>query len=434
MLQVLISLSFVLSSFGLDQAFVRDYYEHKEKGPLFKAAFLPGFIFLLLMLIGVEFLSFDKIQEYTSLEQRGMLWMASACMLTNFFNTFLSHSLRMDEKGWEYSLSLLVPKVVFLLSIMLAVSLQSVPDFHFLLNVQLLALVCAMTLMLVSCKDILVSSIKSHFSVELFKELFKFGFPLVFGSVAYWGLTTFDRIALSLWSDLAELGVYSVGVSFAAIGIIFQSIFSTVWSPIVYKWAVVGLDASKIDSVVEHVTAFIVLVFCSVGLLSFLITYLLPGQYFQVQFIVGSCLGFPLLYTLSETTVIGVHIKKKTSIAIIAPMLAFPTNLLLAYLLIPVYGAAGAAVSTSMAFFVFLVVRTESSVRVWRPFKRWKIYSAVLLCLLVSTLQALFGLKMGWTLQLAWCLVLALMIFLFKNNYLYLVKNLIIQLTQMLRS
>jgi O-antigen/teichoic acid export membrane protein len=416
MLQVLITFSFVISSFGLDQAFVREYYDIENKGELFKAAFLPGFVFLGVCSLLSLFFFKELGTSYFSLSSDFLIYIVVACLLINFINSFLSHALRMNSNALAYSLTLILPKATFLIVILFGFFTKFSAGFGFLLYAQCLALLSALLLLVCFTKDLILESYCSKFSNQVCKNLLSFGFPLVFGSIAYWALTMFDRLALSWWSSLAEVGVYSVGISFAAVGILFQSIFSVVWSPIVYKWASDGQDLSKVDTVVEHATAFVVFSFIMIGLFSFVVAYFLPPEYYLVQYIIGACMGLPLLYTLSETTVVGVHLKKRTTLAMLAPIFALPANICLAYWLIPLYGAAGAAISTSMAMFIFLVIRTEISIYAWRVFPRTKLYRWIFLCLVVSSLQALHGASLKLLICGAWISLGIIMLFSFRNS------------------
>lgn len=417
MMQVLITFSFVISSFGLDQAFVREYYDVTNKGELFKTAFLPGFIFLVCFsALGLIF--FKEVgASYFSLNDASLVYLGAACVLINFANSFLSHALRMKGEALAYSLTLVLPKATFLTVILLGFFSEYPAGFGFLLFAQGLALLSAFILLACFTKDMIRESFSSELSFPLFKELLIFGFPLVFGSIAYWALTMFDRLALSWWSSLTEVGIYSVGISFAAVGILFQSIFSVVWSPTVYKWASTGEDLSKVDTVVQHATAFVVFSFVTIGLFSFVVAYFLPSAYQLVQYIIVACLGLPLLYTLSETTVVGVHLKKRTRLAMLAPMAALPVNIILAYLLIPLYGAAGAAVSTSTAMFIFLVVRTEMSILAWRVFPRAKLYLWMFFCLSLSSLQALYGETLRFAVNGGWIALGVIMFFSFGSSF-----------------
>ncbi|MCY1407343.1 hypothetical protein D9M71_226420 [compost metagenome] len=193
-----------------------------------------------------------------------------------------------------------------------------------------------------------------------------------------------DKLFLRNMSTFEELGIYSVATSFAAAAIIFQSVFSTVWAPTVYKWAAEGINNEKIDQVTDYVLAAVVFLFVLAGLFSWVVTYLLPEKYDRVQYILVACMAYPLFYTLSETTVVGLGITRKSGYAMLAAIIAVLVNMLGNYLLVPSHGATGAAISTAFAFWIFLFCRTEFSCLTWRKIPRIKIYTSTLLCLIVA--------------------------------------------------
>ena len=218
-----------------------------------------------------------------------------------------------------------------------------------------------------------------------------FGMPLIIGGAAFWGLTAMDKLFLRSLSTFSELALYSVAVSFATAAIIFQNIFSTIWAPTVYKWAISGINDEKIDLVTDYVTLAVLLLFSLAGLFSWLILYMLPAEYKSVQYILVCCMAYPLLYTLSEATVVGIGITKKSGYSMAISVLALVINIVGNYVLIPFWGAKGAAVSTAISFWFFLVLRTEISSRIWRSVPRLKMYFMTLTSYIVISLSA-FGL------------------------------------------
>ena len=166
-----------------------------------------------------------------------------------------------------------------------------------------------------------------------------------------------------------------MSVSFAAAASILQAIFSTVWAPIVYKWVSTETNLDKVNKVTKYILAIVILFFILAGLLSWLISFFLPSNYKEVRWIVVSCLGYPLLYTLSETTVVGIGVTKRSSFSMLASIIAFIINVIGNWLLIPKYGAAGAASSTCFSFFIFFILRTELAIYVWKPIPRKNLYN-----------------------------------------------------------
>ena len=110
-----------------------------------------------------------------------------------------------------------------------------------------------------------------------------------------------------------------------------------------------------------------------------------------MQWILIPCLGFPLLYTLSETTVVGIGVTRRSGFAMLAAVLAFVFNLLGNWWLIPIFGAAGAAASTCISFLFFLVLRTEFSIYVWKPIPRLSLYIYSSLLASGAVINSLYG-------------------------------------------
>ncbi|RTE65231.1 lipopolysaccharide biosynthesis protein [Amphritea opalescens] len=416
MMQVTLSFSTLFFSLGLDQAYVREFHETDNKPALLKMTLLPGLAILLLtlsvLLLDSEFLSnllFDIPAWYLSL-------LVVVALIASFIARFLSLILRMNEQGLAFSMSQILPKILLLVIIGVYIVIGSEKSLSNLLIANTAAIVLVCFVFCWNTRQEWLASIGEKIVVTRLKEMLKFGFPLIFGGLAFWGLTATDKVLLRSLSSYEELGLYSVSVSFAAAATILQSVFSTVWAPTVYKWAGRGEGLEKIHKVTRYVLLCVVILFCLAGLFSWVVTYLLPKNYTDVQWLVISCLGYPLLYTLSETTVVGIGISRRTSLGMLAAIIAFVLNAAGNWWLIPIYGAAGAAVSTSVSFWVFFILRTEFSISVWQPIPRVALYSYTILIVVGAIISTLFGKVLGWSLYGYWLAVLLSCIFMFKNE------------------
>jgi len=152
------------------------------------------------------------------------------------------------------------------------------------------------------------------------------------------------------------------------------------------------------------------------GLLSWVVTLFLPANYAAVQWIVVSCIGFPLLYTLSETTVVGIGISRRSSFSMLAAVIAFAVNLAGNWLLIPIYGAAGAAVSTCVSFWIFFVLRTEFSIYLWKPMPRALLYTYTGISVAGAVVFTLWGNTLGGWMVGFWALMLGSWFVVFRGE------------------
>lgn len=416
MLGVAISFSVLLYTLGLDQAYVREFHESENTPALFKTTIFPGLILLLLSL-GVLF-SFGNVISQWLFEIDSLLLsiMVALLMLSNFITRFLSLILRMNEQGLAYSMSQLLPKLLLILII------GSYVIFSAEKNITNLVLAHLVSTALVFCiyawntrKEWLVA-FKQSIDYSYLKRLLQFGLPLIFGGLAFWGLTATDRVLIKQLSNFEQLGLYSVSISFAAAATIFQSVFSTIWAPTVYKWAAANEKLENIYKVNRYVLLIVIILFCLAGLFSWIVTWILPKQYDEVRWIVISCLGYPLLYTLSETTVIGIGITRRSSFAMLASVIAFVVNLLGNWWLIPIFGAAGAAVSTCVSFWIFFILRTEFSIYLWKPMPRLALYLYSTILVAGAVFSTLYGKVYTSESITFWILILLSVTLFFKDE------------------
>ena len=417
MLNVVTSFCTLFFSLGLDQAYVREFNEIKSKPKLFKVTFFPGFVLLLIVLF--IFISSDNLisKLLFELDSQLLSLLVSIVVLSTFITRFLSLILRMNERGVAYSMSQLLPKLILILIIGVYITFSAGNNITNLLvaNVSAALIVCIVYAW--STRDEWLASLNESIDYNYLKSLASFGMPLVFGGLAFWGLTAIDKILLTKLSNFEELALYSVAVSFAAAAAIFQSVFSIVWAPIVYKWAAVGEGLENIYKVNRYVLLVVIILFCLGGLFSWVITFVLPSNYGAVQWVLISCLGLPLFYTLSETTIVGVGVTRRSGFAMLAALLAFIINLIGNWWLIPILGAKGAAVSTCISFWLFFILRTEFAIYVWKPMPRLILYSYTSLLVIGAVVSTIYGELYNNYLTLFWSVILLSVLIFFKTEF-----------------
>ena len=392
------SLVLVIASFfnlfftlGLDQAYVREYYEVKDKPLLLKMTFFPGFIALSIVLIILCFFSSYLISFTFPTEKKDVFIITILYFITVFLNRFVGLTLRMQGKALAYSFCQLFPKLLLIFILIIYVSLSINLVFKYLLIANFISLSTITFIYVWINRQEWRLALKSTIDRKELKSMLKFGSPLILASLSFWGMTSLDRLFLRFYAGFDELGVYTVAVSFAGIAMILQSVFSTIWSPIVYKWVAEGEDLTRVFTVTEWMAIIVCLFFSLAGLFSWVIPLLLPEEFESVQYLFVICLAYPLFYTLSETTVVGINITKKTRYAMYAGLIALFVNILLNFILVPIFESKGAAISTAVSFWIFFICRTEFSCYVWLSFTRYKVYMATSFILLMLILFVFYA-------------------------------------------
>lgn len=418
MLQVTIGFSTLLFSLGLDQAYVREFHEVDIKPALLKSAILPG-LGLLVVVLAVLLSFGGTLAEWLfQIPQWHLSLLIATAILATFISRFLSLVLRMNERGLAFSMSQVLPKFL-LLGIIGTYALTGADKTLtnlVLANTSALVLVCL--IFGINTRHEWIAGIASKLNLQQLKSMLRFGFPLIASGLAFWSLTAVDKLFLRNLSNFEQLGIYSVAVSFAAAASVLNTVFSTVWAPTVYKWVASGENLEIIDKVRRYVLFFVVSLFSIAGIFSSFVVLVLPDNYADVRWIIVACMGFPLFYLLSETTVIGVGITKKTNYALIAPIGALVVSVAGNIVLIPKFGAAGAAVSTSIAFFVFFIIRTEVSAYLWKMNNRYYLYVYSVVCVFGSIGSALLGPLLVEWLYVYWGLVFVSLFYFLKSEVL----------------
>ena len=135
-----------------------------------------------------------------------------------------------------------------------------------------------------------------------------------------------------------SLAFDSMAVSFGAVALIFQSVFSTIWAPLVFKWVEDKTHLDKIGGITLSMTELISAMICFIGIFSPVVTWILPDKYAPVQFLLLSCMLYPLFYTLTEVSGIGLNVVRRTWLITAVNIVAFAINFSLLSLLVPHLG------------------------------------------------------------------------------------------------
>ncbi|WP_286966037.1 MULTISPECIES: lipopolysaccharide biosynthesis protein [Acinetobacter] len=402
LLQIVVAFSTMLFGLGLDQAYVREYHEKEKKSVLWKNCAFPGL--LLLVVTSVFFIVNPYlISEWLfSIESIFTSFLVILILVCNYLIRFFSLILRMQEKGFLFSMSQIWPKLFNILILLFFVVFIYQREFINLLLALALSNLIACLIFAWNTHETWLKFEGVFIELKELKKLLTFGAPLIIGGLAYWGLNSLDRMFLRVYSDFEQLGIYSLAISFAGFAIIVQSIFSTVWAPIVYKWVKNNENLDKVYDVAGFILIIIVFIFSSVGLFSDIISMILPEKYNLVQYIVLPALAAPLLYTLSEATCVGIGISRKSYLSLYASLGALFSAIILNFLLTPKLGAIGASISSSLAFLTFFVLRTELSVMAWKSFQRKKMYCIVFLIVALAIANGLFEGEFNYIFKMIW--------------------------------
>lgn len=383
-------------SFGLDQAFIREYYEAKNKNELLKnigfGLLVPNIFFIFAVLYffwdELSYLIYDEVSF-------SLIMLTVASCFFSLLIRILSSIQRVNDQAILFSLSQIIPKFLFII-LLIIFTYVFPPDFINIIVAQFFALMAVFLYFLMVNKVYIKESIKEKIDINLVKSYVIYGFPLIFTGILIWGLKIADRFYLKAFSDLKQLGLYSMAISIAGAVGIFVSIFNTIWSPLVYRWVKEeNIYSTEIVSKVEKI-AFLgsisILIISIITILgAYLVPYFLPNDYNKIYLILPSCVLSVLVFTLSEVTSIGINLMRKTKYTLFSCIIAIIFHVLTSILLIPVYGSTGAALAGLIAFYVFYILKTYFSNMIWVKNNFNNVHLLVFLSIILVCLPVVYG-------------------------------------------
>lgn len=375
------SLFSIVGLLGIDQGYVRFYNDKKiEKDTLLQnSLFLPLCFSAFLVLVCILFFKPISVFSFGSLEVGLMI---SFCVFIPILllNRFFLLQIRMDLKGKLYSLLNIISQIVnFTILILFLLFYQR--TFRSIVYATVFGNIVNTLIIFIFIDKSFVKN-KFFLSKDLQIELLKFSLPLVPATLLSWLLNSFDKVGLRAWSSFEELGLYAAAFKIVALLNVFQNIFTTTWVPIAYKWNEENVPKENFERVSTVVLGLMTILFAFIVVFRDIIMLFLGAEYRNTSEIFIFLLFVPVMYTVSETTCLGINFSKKTMYNLYVSSIAVFMNLLGNYILIPKYGALGAAISTSISYLTFFWGRTLLSRKVWFKFKlsKYCINQLLLIC------------------------------------------------------
>lgn len=361
MLQLLI-LSFLY--LGLDQSYTREYHETEDKTNLIKnAMFVPVLFSLVIFLLIL--LNMNTVSQY--LFEKGSYDLAvilfGLTIISMTLERFLLLSIRMEERAFEYSLlNILIKLMVLIFTLLFVIFIRR--DF--------LSVVYSAAIGQLSCDAYLAIRYRKYldfknfkFDKDLFIKMLKFGLPLIIASSLNSLLNSLDRLSLRQWSTFTEIGIFTAAYKISATLSIVQASFTSFWVPTAYRWYQQEKDIKHFKVISNVILLIMSVLFAFILLFKNFIVVLLSSNYDSTKFIIGFLCLQPIMYTVSETTTLGIAFSKKSYLNVIVSVFSIIPNVILNFTLVPKYGAIGASIATGVSYIFFFFSRSYFSNRNW---------------------------------------------------------------------
>jgi len=212
------------------------------------------------------------------------------------------------------------------------------------------------------------------FNRELFRDMNKFGMPLVPSGLALWAINFVDRVFLNAISGAAETGRYSIGVRISSVIVFLFTAFRTAWPAFAYSIS----DDEEARRTYGFVLTYLLFVCCwltvLLGLLAPWIVHVLTARhsYYSGSRVVPILCFASTAYAAYTVMAIGIGRVRRTQFNWIITGAAAALNIGLNFALIPPYGMMGAAIATVAAYTLMFVLMTWNAQRMYPVPYQWR--------------------------------------------------------------
>ncbi|MCR5173090.1 MAG: oligosaccharide flippase family protein [Oscillospiraceae bacterium] len=372
----------LLAYLGMDQAFVREFHhqpEGKTGNLLANAMAVPMLcavvidVVILCNVPWVSVLLFDTPDE--RLAVYALVLMIPFMIMENFGLL----KIRMEEDGLRFSLFTILLKLWTLVFTVLLLFFWEKSFRSVVYAISLAMVINGVCLYLVSLRK--VRFLRQKLDLPLLKRMLLFGLPLIPAYAIGWVLTSMDRIMLRVMCNYDELGLYTGAFKIVSVLSVVQACFTLFWTPVAHRWHKEEQPVSRFDLVSRLVSAVMTALCMMILLCKDIVAVILGPNFAQAIYIFPFIMLYPIMYTMSEATMVGIPFTRKTGYNILVSSLAAVTNIALNYLLIPLWQGRGAAIATGVSYIVFFWARTLISGKLWHrfPLAPFAAYTAVIL-------------------------------------------------------
>jgi O-antigen/teichoic acid export membrane protein len=213
-----------------------------------------------------------------------------------------------------------------------------------------------------------------QFDRKLFREMNRFGMPLVPSQIALWALAFSDRFFIAKFKGQTEVGHYSVGVRIASAALLLLAAFRLAWPAFAYSIE----DEDEAKHTYSFVLTYLLFVFSwlalMLGLLAPWLVRLLTGR---AEFHEGARVVPFTAFALTAlggyiVVSIGIGRARKTQFNWVVTGVAALIDVGLNFALVPSFGMIGAAIAGAAAYSSMFVLMSLHAQRVYPVPYQWR--------------------------------------------------------------
>lgn len=363
----LVQTLFAAASLGLDHAYTREFHvETNKQNLLLNAMLLPVSLSVFIFIVFATNVNFFSHLLFEEEYYHWAIYLIGFSAITMCLERFVLLNIRLKEKGLEHSLFVFISKVCLaLVTTIIIIFFRT--DFLAIIYATIIAQFMVQAVLFFRHRRLFDLS---HLKInkQLYKKLLLFGMPLVLYIILGSFLRISSNIFLRLLSDFEQLGLFTAGSKVANLLMVIQTAFTTFWIPKAYKWHEEGRKMSDFKLVSNAMLAIMSFSYLLLLFLRPLIVIFISAQFEEAQYFVSFLSFYPIMYTLTSTTKLGIVFARKNYLNIIVISVSLFFSVLMNFLLTPSLGALGAAIALGISYIVYFLIFTFLSFQLWHGF------------------------------------------------------------------
>lgn len=357
---------------GLDGAMLRFFHEPPvgwNKKQVFTKCLLFSVLFLFILTIFSSIFYYKQISlilfNRISLLFTVLLSMNTLSIMV--LNNYYSQYYRLDNDSFHYTIQTVLVQFVSKLFVVAVAFFSPTADTVLVFNTAGL-FVLMIVYSFVQGKSICPNCF--HWSNQGFGEVFRYGllgWPL---SMAFSASGFLIPFIIKIRMDNYALGIFaSTGFFVTAFNVV-QSGFRTYWAAFMY--AHYRTEQKRIIAVHDYIIIFVIALL-SCFLIFQHVAYLFIGEAFQSSRLFFSLVLLdPLIILLEQTTNYGMALAKRNQEMTAIYLLAIGLYIILAYMLIPIFGLSGVAIAATTASVIRFTLATWRGQHYYKSIKNIK--------------------------------------------------------------
>lgn len=368
----------IFVTLGLDQVFLRSISSTRALSDLLRKCLTP--VFLMLVIVGVAARMVLETKFATNLFGSNAGWIIPMLWINIVFLTvhrFVAQQTRIDPRGgFSFLMAELLMRLPLLVMLVALVTLEKLAPLYWVFIATIVGTVLSSAVLVVRYRTTWTGM---HHKITIegeqnITQLLQFGLPLAVAGLMYWSIVNAGVYVTQWVHGSTEAARFVVTTSLANIAVMGQAIFSLLWLPAVYRKIDTTLRPQDIELAAHQTCVGATMVYAVVVIFFHGAQYFLPAQYRNIAPQAAALCVLPLLYCISEVTMIGLMVKRRAMMALGATAIGLATSAFANLLLTIPLGGLGACMALALSAFAFLAARTEFACRVWQPIRRREVY------------------------------------------------------------